>query len=180
MPDPTPRSTVNLNQYGDTPLPWEGVIAALHLTYPDPPVEGSPGQHTVLGTVRPDGRPHAAPVGAMWIDGSWYVVSGPETQKSRNLTANPACTLSAKLPALDVVFTGEAQRVTDSADLERIAAAYRRNGWPAKVEGDGLTAPFTAPSGGPPPWHVYRLALHDAVAVGTSRETDGATKWTFV
>lgn len=179
MPAPIPSQTTNLNQYGDTPLSWDNVIKALDVTYPDPPAEGSPSQHTVLGTVRPDGRPHAAVVGAIWVDGSWYVVSGPGTQKSRNLAANPACTLTAKLPGYDVVFSGEAQRVTDPAELERIAAYYRGEGWPAEVEGDGFNAPFMAPSGGPAPWHVYRITSDEVVAVGNTNDTDGATKWRF-
>jgi hypothetical protein len=178
MTNPEPTATINLNQYGDTPLSWGGVIDALNATYPDPP---SPGleKFTVLGTVTSDGRPHAASVGAMWIDGAWYVVSGPGTRKSRNLANNPACTLTAKLPGLDVVFVGEARRVTDPAELERIAAFYRDNGWPAEVEAEGFTAPYTAPSGGPPPWNLYRIACKEAFGVGTSRDTDGATKWTF-
>jgi hypothetical protein len=36
---------------------------------------------TVLGTVTPDGGPHAAPVGALWIDGARYVVTGPGTRR---------------------------------------------------------------------------------------------------
>jgi hypothetical protein len=178
MTHPEPISTLNLNQYGDESLAWSGVLAALAATYPDPPAEGRE-QFTVLGTVLPDGRPHAASVGAYWIDGAWYVVSGPGTRKSRNLAANPACTLTAKLPGLDVVFVGEAQRVTDPAELKRVAAVYRGAGWPAEVEGDAFTAPFTAPSGGPPPWYLYRIALQEAFGVGTSESTDGATKWTF-
>ncbi len=178
MANPEPVRTVNLNQYGDTPLSWSGVIAALDATYPKPTEPGRE-QHTVLGTVLPDGRPHAAAVGAMWIDGNWYVVSGPGTRKSRNLASNPACTLTAKLPGLDVVFVGDALRVTDSNELERVAGVYREVDWPAEVAGDGFTAPFTAPSGGPPPWNVYRIVLREAIGVGTSNDTDGATKWEF-
>jgi hypothetical protein len=178
MTNPEPTATVNLNQYGDQPLPWSGVTDALNATYPDPPTPGKE-HHTVLGTVTPEGRPHAAAVGAMWIDGAWYIVSGPGTRKSRNLANNPACTLTAKLPGLDVVFAGDAQRVTDPAELERVAGFYRGVGWPAEVEGDAFTAPYTAPSGGPPPWHLYRLSCREAFGVGTSQGTDGATKWTF-
>jgi hypothetical protein len=53
------------------------------------------------------------------------------------------------------------------ATLERLAAVYRTGGWPASVEGDGLTAPYSAPSAGPAPWHLYRLRLHTAVGVAT-------------
>ncbi len=173
-----PIATVNLNRYGDQALPWNGVMAALRTAYPEIPTTGT-DQHTVLGTVLPDGRPHAAAVGAAWIDGSWYVVSGPGTRKSRNLAVNPACTLTAKVPGLDVVFSGDATRVTDPVELERVAAYYRGEGWPAEVEGDAFTAPFMAPSGGPPPWHLYRIACRQAVGVGTTEATDGATKWVF-
>ena len=178
MTNPEPTSTTNLNRYGDEAMPWAGVIDALTATYPDPPVEGTQ-QHTVLGTVRPDGRPHAAPVGAFWIEGTWYIVSGSSTQKSRNLAANSACTLTAKLQGMDVVFAGEAQRVTDPGELDRVAKVYRDNGWPAEVEGDAFIAPYMAQSGGPPPWNLYRLKLGEAVAVGTSKDINGATKWTF-
>lgn len=178
MTSPEPTTSTNLNRYDDKPMPWSGVLAALNDTYPEPPGKGKES-HTVLGTVRPDGRPHAAPVGALWIDGTWYFVSSPVTQKSRNLAASPACTLTAKLPGYDVVFNGEAERVTDPQELQRVARAYRDHGWPAEVEGDAFTAPYMAQSGGPPPWHLFRFACKDAVAVGTSDETGGAMKWTF-
>jgi Pyridoxamine 5'-phosphate oxidase len=42
-----------------------------------------------LGTVRPDGRPHAAGIGAIWHDDAVSFVSGPDTRKSRNLAAEP-------------------------------------------------------------------------------------------
>src|SRR6266508_4034648 len=66
-----------------------------------------------------------------------------------------------------------AHRVTDASTLERVAAVYRAGGWPASVDGDALTAPYSAPSAGPPPWHLYRLTLHTAVGVATA-EPHGA------
>lgn len=51
-----------------------------------------------LGTVRPDGSPHAAGVGSIEHAGNIYFTSGPATLKSRNLAGNPACTLSVRLP----------------------------------------------------------------------------------
>ncbi len=173
-----PVTTVNLDQYGDEAMPWSSVGKILDAGPPQPYV---PGQDfwTVLLTVLPDGRPHAAPVGAMWIDGAWFVVSGPGTRKSRNLAHNPACTLTAKLPGCDVVFMGEAHRVTDAGTLDRVAAVYRGAGWPVAVEGDAFTAPYTAPSGGPPPWHLYRIDCRQALGVGSTEDTNGATKWVF-
>ena len=41
-----------------------------------------------------------------------------------------------------------------------------------------LSAPFSAPSAGPPPWYLYRLTLHTAFGVA-SAEPHGATRWRF-
>lgn len=79
---------------------------------------------------------------------------------------------------MDLVFEGEARRVGDAPTLEAIAAIYRESGWPAEVEGDALTAPFSAPSAGPPPWHLYRFAFHTAFGVAT-QEPYGGTRWRF-
>jgi Pyridoxamine 5'-phosphate oxidase len=92
MTNPEPVNTVNLDQYGDDALPWSAVAERL-----DSGTASGQDVFTVLGTVTPEGRPHAAPVGAMWVDGAWYVVSGPGTRKARNLAHNPACTLTARL-----------------------------------------------------------------------------------
>ena len=174
MTNPEPTTAVNLDQYGDKVLPWGGVAERL-----DHVADAGRDVFTVLGTVRPDGRPHAAPVGSLWIDGAWYIVTGPHTQKGRNLAANPACTLTARVDGIDLVFNGDAQRVTDRSELERVVTVYRGVGWPAEVSGGALTAPFTAPSGGPPPWYLYRLECNDVVGVGSSEDITGATKWVF-
>jgi hypothetical protein len=115
----------------------------------------------------------------LWIDGAWHVVTGPGTQKGRNLAHDPACTLTARLDGIDVVFNGRAERITDPAELERVAEVYRSAGWPAQVEGDAFTAPYTAPSGGPPPWNVYRIACTTVVGVGSAPGVSGATRWMF-
>ena len=44
--------------------------------------------------------------------------------------------------------------------------------------GGALTAEFSAPSAGPPPWPVYRLTPERATALQTV-EPGGATRWTF-
>jgi nitroimidazol reductase NimA-like FMN-containing flavoprotein (pyridoxamine 5'-phosphate oxidase superfamily) len=164
-------STTNLDIYGNAVLDWDRADRALS----NPP---SDMQTWFLGTVDPDGRPHATGVGAFYLDGDMYFTSGPGTRKSRNLAANPACTISVALAGIDVVLEGEAERVTDSATLEQVAAAAREGGWPAQVEGDALTAPYSAPSAGPAPWHLYRLKVHTVYGVATA-EPYGATRWRF-
>ena len=69
------------------------------------------------------------------------------------------------LPGIDLVFEGEARRVTDRETLDAVAARYRQAGWPVEVEGDAFTAPYSAPSAGPPPWHLYRFMFHTAFGV---------------
>jgi hypothetical protein len=172
MTDQEPVEVTNLDRYGHPALSWSrprDILAAsaarLDITF-------------FLGTVRPDGRPHAAGVGAIWLDGDLYLTSSPAARKSRNLAANPACTISVRLEGIDLVLEGEANRVTDQPTLEQAAQVYRESGWPAEVKGDAFTAPFSAPSAGPPPWHLYRFTFHTAFGVATA-EPNGATRWRF-
>src|SRR5262249_11547856 len=132
-----------------------------------------------LGTASADGRPHAAGIGAAWHAGEIYFTSGPGTRKSRDLAANPACTISVRLPGMDVSVEGAPPRVPARGRMGRGAAHSAAGGWPAEPDGEGgITAPFSAPSAGRPPWHLYRFTLHSAVGVA-SAEPYGATRWTF-
>ena len=174
MPDREPIETTNLDTlYGSEAIPWSRpreLLAAGAL--------GS-GASFFLGTVRPDGRPHAAGIGAAWHDGDLYFQCGPNTRKARNVAANPACTMSASLPGMDLVLEGEARRVTDTPTLEALAAIFREGaGWPVQVDGDAFTAPYSAPSAGPPPWHLFRLTANTVFGVATA-EPHGATRWRF-
>ena len=171
MTDREPIETTNLDRYGNAELSW---------SRPHDLLAASATSNTTffLGTARPDGRPHAAGVGALWFDGDLYIVSGPQTRKSRNLAATPACTISVRLEGIDLILEGEATRVTDQPTLEEAARLYREAGWPAEVEGDAFTAPYSAPSAGPPPWHLYRFTFHTAFGVATA-EPYGATRWRF-
>ena len=46
----------------------------------------------------------------------------------------------------------------------------------ATVEGDALTAEFSAPAAGPPPWNAYRIVPSTVFALGTA-EPYGATRF---
>jgi hypothetical protein len=166
-----PRETTNIDRYGDPEMPWSRAVAAL---------SGPPAKENTyfLGTCRPDGTPHSAGIGAQWLDGHLYFTSNLTARKARDLAVNPRCTISARLPAIDLVFDGTAELVSDAGTLERIAQGYRDGGWPAQAEDGALTAPYSAPSAGPPPWHVYRFTFHQVVGVATE-EPYGATRWRF-
>jgi hypothetical protein len=171
MTDRDPVETTNLSQYDDSPLDWSRARNDLLN-------EQGSTRTFFLGTIGSDGKPHSAGVGAVWEDGDVYVVAGPGTRKARNMEANPACTVSVSLTGMDLVLEGNAARVRDTETLERLVTIYRSSGWPAEVQGDAFTAPFTAPSGGPPPWNLYRVTVHTAFAVA-SAEPSGATRWKF-
>jgi hypothetical protein len=171
MSELAPTEATNLDRYGNAALEWSRARDAL-AARPGPDVTH------FLGTCRPDGTPHAAGVGAQWRDGYLYFTSSPAARKARDLAVNPACTISVRLPSIDLVLDGTVARVTDPETLEQVAAGYRAGGWPAEVEGDAFTAPFSAPSAGPPPWHVYRFTFHTVVGVATM-EPYGATRWRF-
>ncbi len=81
------------------------------------------------------------------------------------------------LPILDRMYK-EYPAGAAPESLERLAALYRAGGWPAEVEGDAFTAPYSAPSAGPPPWHLYRFTFHTAFGVA-GEEPYGATRWRF-
>jgi general stress protein 26 len=81
-----------------------------------------------ITTVRTDGRPHMTPLVAVWVDETLHFCTGPEEQKARNLASNPAVLVTTGCNqwnhGLDVVVEGEAERITDHATLERLAAAW--------------------------------------------------------
>ena len=109
--------------------------------------------------------------------------TGEDTVLTNDLLAsfdssNPAGTISMSLEGIDLVLEGEATRVTDRPTLETVASLYREGGWPAEVEGEAFTAPYSAPSAGPPPWHLYRFTFHTVFGVATA-EPYGATRWRF-
>ena len=167
-----PIETRNLDRYGNAALPWTRARDLLDGLDPSAMITW------FLGTTGPSGRPHAAGVGAMWHAGELYFTSGDGTKKSKDLATNPFASISVSLEGIDLVFEGEVQRVTDRPTLEAVTGKYNAGGWPATVDGDAVTAPFSAPSAGPPPWKLYRLDLHRVIGVA-SAEPNGATTWQF-
>ena len=166
--------TKNLDIYGSPPLPWSRARAMLDGTR----TEIGHGSSWFLSTVRPDGRPHAAGVGVFWDDEKLWFTSGPRTRKSRDIAENANVVLSVALKGLDLVVEGTATRVTDVVALERFAKIARAQGWPAHVADGALTAEYSAPSAGRPPWYLYVVTPVSAFGVATA-EPNGATRWRF-
>src|SRR6267142_4557323 len=134
----------NLDIYGHAPIPWSRALEQLEAQAHE---EGR-GRTCWLATTDSDGRPHLAAVGAVWVEGRFYFVSGPRLRKSRNLAANPRCAVSVSLDDLDVVVEGTARKVSDASTLERVANLYASLGWPAQASEGAIMAEFSAPSAG--------------------------------
>jgi general stress protein 26 len=95
-----------------------------------------------LSTVRRDGRPHVAPLPAMWLDGKLHFCTGGHEQKARNLEANAHCVITTGTNSyrsgLDVVVEGTVVRVTDNGRLARLARLWKdKIDWAFEV-GDGV------------------------------------------
>ena len=162
-------------------LDWSGIETRLRAGLSQAPGAGGPDRHTCwLATINPDGSPHVTGVGALWADGRFWFETGTGTRKGKNLARDPRCTLSVAAQEFDLVVEGEATLVTDPATVASLAVRWAAGGWPARPDDTGvaLTADYSAPSAGPPPWHVYRLAPRTATAVGTTAP-GGATRWRF-
>jgi PPOX class probable F420-dependent enzyme len=167
--------------YGLPLIDWARVESGLERGIPQAPGTGGPNRHTCwLATIDPDGSPHITGVGAVWVDETFWFETGERSRKGRNLARDPRCTLSVATDEFDLVVEGDAHRVTDPAVVADIAKRYNDLGWPARPDGSGiaLTAEYSAPSAGPPPWHVFRITARSATAVLTV-DPGGATRWRF-
>jgi PPOX class probable F420-dependent enzyme len=171
----------NLADLYDLPtLDWEPISARLDAGISMAPGTGGPDRHTCwLATIDADGSPHVTGLGALWVDGSFWFETGETSRKGRNLARDPRCTLSVSTHEFDLVVEGTAAVVDDPAIVADLASRWAPE-WPCRVDesGTALTADFSAPSAGPPPWKVYRLTVERATALQTI-EPGGATRFSF-
>ena len=147
----------NLSGYDLPVIEWERVRQTLATDHTQAPVPADPTATRRGSRPNPDGTSHVRPVGTVQVDGVRYFNSGPQTRKSRNIAADPQCVLSIATKQFDLVVEGRAVRVTSVSELDTVVEVFRRGGWPAQVDGDALTAEYSAPSAGPPPWWLYRV-----------------------
>jgi hypothetical protein len=164
---------------GLPPVHWATITERLD-TKSGPASDAHNARTTWLTTVNEDGSPHVTPVGALWLDGTFWFQTGMSTRKARNVQRDPRCSVAVSILGADVVLEGDAALVTDHSTVASVAREWADNGWPAEPDesGSGITAPFNAPAQGPPPWNVYRVAPRSAtVVLGT--EPGGLTRFKF-
>lgn len=96
----------------DDVLPWSWAVDLLNR-----------GRNPVVGTMRPDGRPHAMPVWGLWLDDGYCFSTAITSVKSNNLQADPRCVITAGDGDDAVVVEGVAELSELPAGFTE---AYRR------------------------------------------------------
>src|SRR5436305_12473360 len=76
-----------------------------------------------IASVHPSNRPHVMPVWGVWVDDAFYFSTGRKSRKGRNLSANPACTITTDDGANAVIVEGIAEEVKNDTTLERVPMA---------------------------------------------------------
>jgi hypothetical protein len=168
----TPAATLLFREEDATPFstdaatlkPWERARACL-----------AAAPKVWLTTVRPDGRPHTAPVLLVWADGVPCLTSRPGSRKSLNLAGNAHCVITASDDGLDLVVEGEAARVRDDTGVRRVADAFQEKyDWEFTVRSGTVAAD---PRPGSPEYAFYRITPTRAFGYGADGLT--ATRWRF-
>lgn len=134
-----------------------------------------------LTVVDDDGRPHTRPVFAVVHGGVLVTASSQHAVKTGRLRAGVPCSIAASCGDLDVVWAGVPVHVTGAGELTGIAERYRTTyGWHVDERDGALTAPYGAPTAGPPPYLAFRIEPATVHAVATGESVQGrSTRWTF-
>jgi nitroimidazol reductase NimA-like FMN-containing flavoprotein (pyridoxamine 5'-phosphate oxidase superfamily) len=133
-----------------------------------------------LSTVSGEGQVHTTPIGAFFMNETFYFTSGQGTRKRANLNQNPSCTICIHVGDYDIVAEGTATITRDEAKVQQLAAFCQSVGWPAEAKGGTLDAPYHAPTTGPAPYDVYEMTLRKVFALGITDEgTSYCTRFIF-
>lgn len=177
-PSVVPDAAVNITrQYDDhamqpvdarSTIAWNEVLALL-----------DSGGTFWLTTLDEHARPHTRPVLAVVVDAALVTASAATAVKTRALRAGGPVSMATTTDGLDVVWSGTSRRITKPIQLADVARAYRAtHGWDVSTAGDALTAPYGAPTAGPPPYEVFRIDPRSVHAIGTGAAFTGrSTRW---
>jgi hypothetical protein len=151
-------------------LDWSEVVQLL----------AKPSGTAWLSTVSAAGQVHTVPIGAFFVNETYYFTSGQGTRKRANLDQNPSCTLCTHVGGFDIIAEGSAAITRDEATVEQVAAYCRSVNWPVEAKGSILDAPYHAPTTGPAPYDVYEITLRKVFALGITDEgVNHCTRFTF-
>lgn len=167
MTAPSSQHISEFSEPGSTAVPWADAERVLRES-----------EMFWLSTVRRDGRPHVAPLPAMWLDGKLHFCTGAYEQKARNIEANPHCVLTTGSntyrAGLDVIVEGTVAQVSDEATLTRLAQLWRdKIDWSFEVVDGQFSDPGSADHRAP----VY--AVTPAKVLAFSKAPYSQTRYTF-
>ncbi len=122
-----------------------------------------------VATVSASGAPHVMPVWGLWLDETLWFSSSRGSRKSRNLRAEPRCTVTTDDARSPVIVEGVAELVNDDGQLAAILDAENRKygtGYGIEMLDPAVNACFRV-------WPRQVFALLDADFTGSP------TRWTF-
>jgi hypothetical protein len=119
-----------------------------------------------VASASPDGRPHAAPVWGVWLDGAFHFSTARGSRKGRNLAGNPRAVVHLESGDEVVILEGTVEEVREKKELARLATAY----------GEKYTLEITFQDPGSV---VYALRTALAFAWRESDFPESATRFTF-
>ena len=112
------------------------------------------------------GRPHAAPIWGLWLDGVFYFSTARASRKGENLAANPFAVVHLESGDEVVILEGSVEEISDRNALDALAVAYgEKYTLEIKFEDPGSV--------------VYALAPKRAFAWRESDYPESATRFTF-
>jgi F420H(2)-dependent biliverdin reductase len=91
-------------------------------------------QNIWFGSVRPDGRPHLAPIWFVWRGGKLYVATEPESVKSHNVRSNPQVVLALEDGTRPLICEGQAQPLAQPWPEDVLAAFLKKYEWDLEEE----------------------------------------------
>ncbi len=91
-------------------------------------------QNIWFGSVRPDGRPHLAPIWFVWLSGKVYVATDQDSVKSQNVRSNPRVVLALEDGTHPLICEGQAQPLARPLPEDVLAAFLKKFEWDLKEE----------------------------------------------
>ncbi len=95
------------------PLSWHVIAQRL-----------APERNYWVGSTRPDGAPHAAPVWGAVVDETLYVYTEVDTVKARNLRADPRTVVHLEDGDRVLIVHGTFQELTDPDEIAAVLPAF--------------------------------------------------------
>ncbi len=92
------------------------------------------GTNIWFGSVRPDGRPHLAPVWFVFWEGRLYISTDPHSVKSHNIDQNPQVVLALEDGTHPVMCEGMARPLSSPYPRGLLAAFFEKYEWDLEKE----------------------------------------------